>query len=383
MGVHSLFTPSLAVQRIVAHSQRPASRPGPGVISLSSGDPDFPTPEHIRRALAEAIDAGYTHYVDNQGDPELRAALAARVTQIAGRPFSATQVLITHGGSGAITAALLATVNPGDRVLIPEPTYSVYADTLRLIGAEPVFVSQTSDFHLDLDALEFAAPGATMVILCHPCNPTGTVYRRDELEALAALAARHQLLVLADEAYDHIVFDGVEFVSTLAIPGLAERLIYCQTFSKTYAMTGWRLGYLVAPEPIIAAAATVHRTLIGAMNAAVQRAGVAAITIPSDAPELMRREYQARRELVLELLADLPCISIRPPEGTFYAFVRYEADLHPSEVVAKALAMGVAIRSGTEYGPSGAGHVRLAFSTDRTQLTEALLRLRSLFASLA
>src|SRR5690606_967204 len=140
------------------------------------------------------------------------------------------------------------------------------------------FVSQTADFHLDLDALEAAAPGAVMVILCHPCNPTGTVYRRDELEALAELATRHGLLVLSDEAYDHIVFDGVEFVSTLAIPGLAERLIYCQTFSKTYAMTGWRLGYLVAPAAITAAAARIHRTLNGSMNAAIQRAGLAAVT---------------------------------------------------------------------------------------------------------
>lgn len=374
-----MFTPSDAVQRIVAHSQRPSARPGPDVISLASGDPDFETPEHIRRALAEAIEAGHTHYGHFQGDAELRNALSDRI----GHSFSANDVVITHGASGALAATILATVNPGDRVLLPEPTYSLYSDLIRLAAAEPVYIRQLDDFHLDLDALRGAAMGAKMLILCHPCNPTGVVYRREELEAVSNLAAEHDLLVLADEAYDHIVYDGVDFTSTLEIDELRDRLIYCQTFSKTYAMTGWRLGYIAAPTAIATAIATVHRSLNGPMNTALQRAALAAVTVQSDWPERMLAEYEARRELVYELLAGVPGIETRPPEGTFYAFVRYASDISSLEVAAAALERGVAVRAGSEYGPSGEGHIRIAFSTDRYRLREGMLQLRSLLLSLA
>lgn len=377
-----MFEPSLAVQRIVANSERPSGRPGPGVISLASGDPDFETPEYIRQALVDALASGHTHYADGQGDPELRAAVAANASETSGSRIGPEQVLVTHGGSAALTGAIVGLVNPGDRVLIPEPTYSLYADLTRMIGAEPVFIAQTADFHLDLDAIEAeAARGAKLLVLCHPCNPTGVIYRNEELRALGKMAHAHGFYVLADEAYDHIVFGGHPFTSTLAIAELRDRLIYCQTFSKTYAMTGWRLGYLIAPSALTAAAARIHRTLIGPMNSALQRAALVAVTTESDWPERMRVEYEARRELVMELMADVPGVSIRPPDGAFYAFIRYEGGTPPREVVAAALENGVAIRGGTEYGPTGAGHVRVAFSVDRKSLTDGLLRLRSVLAA--
>ena len=377
------FTPSEAVQRIARFSQRPPMRRQPGVIALTAGDPDFDTPDYIRRALIEAIEAGYTHYADGQGDPELRAALAEQVSRQAGAPYTPEQIQVTHGGSGALAASILAVVNPGDRVLLPEPTYSLYGDLVSFAGGQPVYVRQTADFRLDPDALRAAAPGAKLAILCHPCNPTGAVYTRAELDAFAAVAVEHDLLVLSDEAYDHLVYDGVEFVSTLAIEGLRDRLIYCQTFSKTYAMTGWRVGYVAAPAPIAMAAARVHRTFNGTMNAAVQRAALAAITTPSDWPERMRREYQARREMVLEYMAGAPGVEVRPPEGAFYAFVRCDTAPSSMAVVQAALERGVGIRSGAEYGPSGEGYVRLAYSTAREPLQEALLRLRDVFTDFA
>jgi aspartate aminotransferase len=379
-----VFEPSLAVQRNAASSERPAGRPGPGVISLASGDPDFATPDYIRQALIDALAAGYTHYADSQGDPELRAALASIASASAGTTITPEQVLVTHGGSAALTSAIVGVVNPGERVLIPEPTYSLYADLTRMVGAEPVFVPQTSDFHLDLDAIDAeAAKGAILLVVCHPCNPTGVIYRDDELQALGRLAGQYDFHVLADEAYDHIVFGGASFTSTLAIEELRERLIYCQTFSKTYAMTGWRLGYLIASAPVTAAAARIHRTLIGPMNSALQRAALAAVTTESDWPERMRVEYEARRELVMELMADVPGLSIRPPDGAFYAFIHYDGDTPPRDVVSAAMEQGVAIRGGTEYGPSGAGYVRIAFATDRKRLTDGLLRLRSVLTSLS
>ncbi len=379
-----MFKPSLAVQRIEATSQRPSRRPGPGVISLASGDPDFETPDYIRQALIDAISAGYSHYADGQGDPELRAALASLASSSAGTEIAANQVLVTHGGSAALTAAILGTVNPGERVLIPEPTYSLYADLTRMIGAEPIFIPQTPDFHLDLDAIEAeAAKGASLLVVCHPCNPTGVIYSNDELRALGRMAEKHDFLVLSDEAYEHIVFAGHPFTSTLAIDELRDRLIYCQTFSKTYAMTGWRVGYLIAAAPITAAAARIHRSLVGPMNSAVQRAALAAVTTESDWPERMRVEYEARREIVGKLLSDVPGVSVRLPDGAFYAFVKYEGNPTPLEVVEAAYDLGVAVRAGTEYGPSGDGYVRLAFATSREELTEGVMRLRSLLASLA
>ncbi|MBW3633443.1 MAG: aminotransferase class I/II-fold pyridoxal phosphate-dependent enzyme [Chloroflexi bacterium] len=373
--------PSLAVQRIASISRRPAVRPGPDVISLSSGDPNFETPAYIRQALIDAITEGYTHYTDNQGDPQLRAALAAQLSA-GGQSWTPAEVVVTHGGSGAVAASVISTINPGDRVLLPEPTYSLYADLVRFVDAEPIFVQQTADFHLDLDALAAVAPGASMIMLCHPNNPTGVVYSRSELEALAALAEAHDLLVLADEAYDHIVYPGVAFVSTLTIPALRPRLLYCQTFSKTYAMTGWRIGYLAAPEPIVKAAARIHRTFNGTMNAAVQRAALAAVTTPSDGPALRCAEFDRRRQLALDILAGVEGISVNAPDGAFYLFVKSLDGLSSHEMLMAADEFGVAIRAGNEYGPSGEGFVRIAFSSSVQEVQEGVTRLGHMFRTM-
>ena len=377
------YTPAHGVQRIYDSSQRPSSRPGPDVIALSSGDPDFDTPQHIRQALIDAIESGFTHYIEQQGDPELRAAIASVASKLTTTPVTEREVVVTHGGAGALTAGIFSVINPGDRVLIPEPTYSSYADLLRLIGAEPVFLAQTADFHLDLDRIRTEAPGARMIIICNPNNPTGVVYNRKELQEVAAIANEHDLYVMSDEAYEALVFDGVDFTSTLEIPELRDRLIYCQTFSKRYAMTGWRLGYLIAPADLATHAATVHRTLNGAGNAAVQRAAVAALTVPSDAPEQMRQEYQARREIVAELLAGTPGAEVREPDGSFYYFIKVSSPKAPEEILPVALDYGVAVREGTEYGPGGAGYFRITFATDRERLTEGVRRLRRMIESWA
>jgi aspartate aminotransferase len=353
------------------------------VIKLNEGDPDFETPQHVRSALFEAVEAGHTHYVDSMGDPELRAALAADLLRRTGVSYAPEQVLITHGGSGGLAATILATVDPGDRVVLPEPTYSLYADLVALAGGQPAFCRlRSDDFHLDLDAIERVARGAKLLVICNPSNPTGAVYRRDELENLANLAERHDLLVLSDEAYDHIVYDNFKFVSMLDLPALRDRLIYCQTFSKVLAMTGWRIGYLAAPQAVIEAAARMHRTLVGSLNAAVQRAALVAVSTPTDWPERMRQEYQHRRDLVIEMLDGVDGINVLPPEGTFYAFVGSTSGVTSARLTALALKHGVAVRSGAEFGPSGEGYIRLAFSTETSQLKEGLSRLRDMFTSL-
>jgi len=378
--------PSRMVQELRRRSLRPATRPGPELISLAAGDPDFATPEHISQALADALAAGATHYAHSQGDPELRAALAEHMTEIGGRRLSDTQVTITHGSTGGLAAAIFALVDAGTRVIVPEPSYSLYADLTWMAGGEVAFVRHQPDLHLDLDGIEEAAPEAKMVVICNPCNPTGAVYGQDELEDLAAIAQEHDLLVVADETYDRIVFDGAEFVSTLEIPALADRLLYVNTFSKTYAMTGWRIGWLAGPQEVVDAATTMHRAFNGPLNSAVQQAALAALTEPTDAPERMRREYQARRDIVGRMVANVPGLDLVEPQGTFYAFIRYgslEPEVPAVDVVARAFDQGVAVRPGSEFGPGGEGCVRVAFSTGRERLIEGMERLLGILEEIA
>ncbi len=363
------------VQELARRSQRPTTRPGPELISLAAGDPDFATPEHIVQALTDAVVAGATHYGQPQGDPELRMALAEQIGEVANRRHRPEDVLVTHGASAAIACLMMATVDPGARVIVPEPTYSLYADAAWMSGAEVSFVRHRPDLHLDLDAIAAAAPGARVVIICNPCNPTGIVYSRDELEALAEIAEEHNLLVVSDEAYDGIVFDGVLFTSALEITALADRLVYIQTFSKTYAMTGWRVGYLAGPPEVVQAVTRVHRAVNGPLNSAVQRAALVAVTEPTDEPERMRREYQARRGIVTRMVGGAPGLELAEPQGSFYAFIRYSAAVSSQEVVKRAMERGVAVRPGSEFGPGGEGYVRVAFSTGRELLIEGMERL--------
>jgi aspartate/methionine/tyrosine aminotransferase len=364
---------------LAQNSLRPSRSPAPGMIRLQVGDPDFATPEHIVKAMFEAVEAGLTHYANWEGDPELRAAIAREVSGLANRDIPINQVVITHGATAGIAASFLAAVEPGQRVLIPEPSYSFYADATRMARAEPVMVPPAPGFRLDLDALTAAAPGARMVVICNPCNPTGVVHTRAELESVVEIAERNDLLVVSDEAYSSIVFTGAEFVSALELPALHDRLIYLQTFSKKYAMTGFRIGYIVAPPAIAAAALTVHRMMTGAVNTFVQRAALTALTQPTDDPERMRREYELRRDLVAEILHGAPGLQMAAPEGAFYAFPFSTEGVRSDQLMARAYEKGVAVRSGREFGPSGEGAIRVSFATDRESLTEGLDRLRDIF----
>jgi aspartate aminotransferase len=369
--------PSAILQSLMSTERAASSKaPGPGIIQMQTGDPDFPTPAYIAEALTDAVERGYTHYGPFQGDPELRACIADQLAKRSGTSWSAADVLITTGGSGAAYSAMFAYLNPGDQVLIPDPNFSQYADVATMIGAEATYVQQTSDFHLDLDRLKAAAgPRAKMVILCNPSNPTGVVLYRAEIEALVAWCIEHDLWILADEAYDYLIYDGREHVSILDIPGVEDRILFCQTFSKTFAMTGWRLGYLAGKNGVAANGLAVHRTTANAANAAVQRAGLVALTTPSDAPAQMLAEYAYRRQMLDDILSRADGLSWRKPEGTFYAFIKYEADLPAREMAAFLLERGVALRSGTEFGPAGEGHVRLSFATSRENIQEGARRL--------
>ncbi len=368
--------PSALIRRLQGSERAGTTSPGPECILLDQGDPDFPTPPHIVEALNDAVERGYTHYPPYQGDVELRAALAVDLTGRSGVSWTADDVTITNGGSGAIYGGMVAYLNPGDQVLLPQPTFSLYGDVAASIGAEVTSVALTDDLHLDLDALRAAAGSrAKLVVLNNPCNPTGTVFRRDEIAELVRFCVERDLLLLVDEAYDRLLFDGREHVSALEFPEILDRLLFVHTFSKTYAMTGWRLGYLAARGGMAKNGMIVHRTAVGTVNAAVQRAGLVAITTPSEAADRMLEEYTHRRGLIDGLLRDAAGVSWRPPEGTFYAFVKYTAEVPAREMTALLRQRGVAVRSGTEFGPGGEGYVRLSFAASREAIREGVQRL--------
>jgi aspartate aminotransferase len=364
-------------------SRRPAGlASAANVVPLSMGEPDFDTPAPIVDAAVDALRAGYTHYADFNGDPDLRALIAEQAGATRGRAVDPADVLVTHGGTAAITAAVLATVDPDDRVLVPEPTYSLYVDAVNLAGGTPVYVPTPPDHHLDLDALATEIDCARMVVLCNPVNPTGVVYRADELRAVAELTAGSDTLVLVDEAYANLIYDDAEFTTALAVEHLLDRLVYVQTLSKTYAMTGWRIGYVVAPPSIAPAIQLAHRTMNSSLNSAVQRAAITALRAGADLSKEMLTTYAERRDYVMGRLAGMPGVSAVRPDGAFYVLVRYPGD-RPSEEVTRRLAdAGVAVRAGREYGPGGEGHVRLSFAADLPVLAEGLDRMAAVFAEL-
>ncbi|WP_031466203.1 pyridoxal phosphate-dependent aminotransferase [Sciscionella sediminilitoris] len=369
------FEPAAAVTRVARHSLRPNLAGASGnAVSLAIGEPDFDTPDVIVESAIEALRGAETHYANQNGLPELREAVAGALSRIAGDPFTADQVLITHGATAALAAAVLGIVDPGDRVVIPEPCYSLYPDLVRLAGGEPVPVAPAADFHWDLDALREAVRGARLVVFANPANPTGVVHREEELRALGEFLAGTGTLVLADEAYDAIVYPPNRFHSALSIESLRDRVVYAQTLSKTYAMTGWRVGYLGGPAEVVQAASRIHRTVNGSLNTAVQRAACTALANGPVLAEPMLAEYRERRTALCERLTEIPGLSANPPEGTFYLFARYAPGVSSVEFAARLRESGVLVRPGSEYGASGEGHVRFSFATGTDRIHLAMDR---------
>ncbi|RAX14925.1 aminotransferase class I/II-fold pyridoxal phosphate-dependent enzyme [Pseudarthrobacter sp. AG30] len=357
-----LYSPARTAATVSDNSLRPVTGVVPeGLVSLGIGEPDFPTPTSIVDAMCSALQAGYTNYGDFNGDPELRELIAHRTTQQTGAAISSNDVLITHGGSSAITATLMATVNPGDQVVIPEPTYSLYADIVRLIGAIPVFVPLTPQHQLDVEKVATAAKSARLLVLCNPGNPTGVILRKESLERLGRALEGTGCLVLADEAYADFDYNST-FVPCLAVPEIRERIVLCQTLSKTYSMTGWRVGYVIAPPGISGWIRQVHRGMNGSINAAVQRAAIVALTLgPSQVAEQIR-EYRKRKDYVLDRLRRIPGLRWVDPEGAFYVLVYYSDPVSSLDMVQRLRDHGVLVRAGNEYGPSGEGSIRLSFA---------------------
>jgi len=359
---------------------------GRRVLHLEIGEPDFPTPPHVVEAGIRALRDGHTRYGPPPGLPALREAICERMLAERGVRSTPDEVVVTPGAKPILFLALLATVGPGDEVLVPDPGFPIYESVVRFAGARvvPVPVREESDFSFDVDAAErLVTPRTRMLIFNSPANPTGGATTPGDLERIAALAERHDLWVIADEIYARISY-GETHQSMAALPGMRERVILSDGFSKAYAMTGWRLGFGVVPRRL---AEPITRLVINSNSctaAFVQLAGLAALRGPQDAVDRMVAEFRRRRDLVVSGLRGIPGLRCAEPRGAFYAFpdvrgLRISADELASRLLEEH---GVATLSGTAFGPGGDGHLRISYVSAPEVLQEALERIRTAVAEL-
>ena len=351
------------------------------VISLSIGEPDFTTPEPIVRAAIESLEAGETHYTSNGGMPELRRAVSARLEELYGVTYDpVSEILITVGASEAMDAAVRAIVDPGDEVIYHEPSFVAYAPLISFAGGVPVAVPtvEANSFEVTAAQIEAAVtPRTKALFLAYPSNPTGAVLDAHELADIAAVAERHDLVVITDEIYDRLTYGGHRHVAFSAIPGARERTVLIGGFSKSYAMTGWRIGFVAASRDVMTGIAKVHQYGIMCAPTSAQFAALEALRSGDAYLADMLAEYDRRRRLMTDRFNEigLRCFE---PRGAFYCFPRVADVGLSSEEFAERLLMEerVAVVPGDAFGPSGQGYVRACYATAYEGIVEAMDRIQ-------
>ncbi len=352
---------------------------GRSVIHLEIGEPDFDTPAHIVDAGVAALRSGETHYTPAAGIPELRQAIADYISRTRGIEVGPERVVVTPGGKPVMFFTILALAGPGDEVIYPDPGFPIYHSVINFAGATPVPLKlrEEKDFGFDAAELESLVSDRTkLVIINSPHNPTGGIIGDPELETLARLANQHGFMVLSDEIYTRMVYEGAS-TSVATLPGMLDRTIILDGFSKTYAMTGWRLGYGIMPQFL---AEQVTRLVINCNSCTPgfsQRAAIAALTGPQDAVDEMLVEFRRRRDAIVNGLNEIPGISCRTPAGAFYVFPNITELGRPADEVANLLLDegGVALLSGTAFGKAGEGYLRLSYANSLANIEEALDRI--------
>ena len=315
----------LAPSATLAMSQKSSEMKAQGidVINMSVGEPDFNTPDHIKEAAKKAIDENYSRYSPVPGYPELRKAIVAKLKNENGLEYGINEILVSNGAKQSVCNTVMALCNDGDEVIIPAPYWVSYPQMAKLAGAEPVIVNAgfEQNFKMTPEQLEAAiTPKTRMLILCSPSNPTGSVYSQEELDALAKVILSHEeLYVLADEIYEHINYVG-KHASIAKAEGMRERTIIVNGVSKAYAMTGWRIGYIAAPEWIVKGCNKLQGQYTSGPCSVSQKAAEAAYTMDQTYVETMRQAFQRRRDLIVELAKDIPGLEVNVPEGAFYLF---------------------------------------------------------------
>ena len=359
------------------------------LIHLELGQPVHDTPDIIKDATIDALRAGKVHYSDLRGNADLRGALARKVETQNAIVATPEQILVTNGLTQGSFAALFSIIDPGDEVILLEPYYPQHIGKIELSGGVVIRapLDASNGYSINAASIETCiSPRTKAIVLINPCNPTGRVYTRNELSDLAQLAIRHDLLVIADEVYEQIVFDNAKHISIASLPGMAERTITLFAFTKAYAMDGWRIGYAVASPALIDAMATVTANEVTHVNNFIQYGALAAVEKGQDALAAMLSEDKRRRDLTVHTLNQCPGVSCTLPEGTIYAFADISATRIPSQEIAEALLRdeGVVVEAGSFYGPAGEGHIRICFGAETAErLEEALMRIRRFFNVLA
>ena len=367
----------------VSDRARELQQQGVRVVKLGGGDPDFNTPPHIAAAAAAAIGQGFTHYVASRGIPELRKAIAAKFERDNGLAYDPdSEVIVTAGGKLALYIALAAMVEPGDEVLIFDPAWVSYEPMIRMLDGVPVAVPlrPEDNFVLDPDALtKRITPRTRAMILNSPNNPTGRVLTAEELAAVAAAAREHAIWVLSDEIYEPIVYDGHRHISLASLPGMRDLTVTTNGMSKTYAMTGWRLGYLGAPAALCEQILKVQQHIVTCAPSFTQAAGVAALQGPQACVAEMVAEYDRRRRFMTEALNAIPGVRCPLPEGAFYLFPSVAYRGMDSNALARFLIeeAHVAVTPGAAFGRTAAHNIRLTFATSMTNLRLAADRLKA------
>ena len=381
---------------LAAQRAREMKAAGADIVSLTTGEPDFPTPDHITEAAFRAARAGQTKYTTVSGTPELKAAIIEKFRRENGLDYGPQNIIVGNGGKHVLFNALMATVEAGVEVVVPAPYWISYPEIVQLAGGTPVIVAcgEATRFKLTAEALAAAiTPSTRWLILNSPSNPSGAVYSEAELAALGEVLLRHpQVAVLSDDMYEHILFDGRRFATMAQVcPALKERTLTLNGVSKTYAMTGWRLGYAGGPPELIREMIKMLSQSTAAPSAISQAAAVAALNGPQDYVAQNSASFEARRDLAVGMLNQAKGLSCRSPEGAFYAFPSCAALIGRStpkgrvletdkDVVEYLLECGVAAVQGGAYGLSP--HFRISFATSPANITEACQRIQRACAAL-
>jgi aspartate aminotransferase len=358
---------------------------GSDVISFTLGEPDFPTPKYIIDEAIKALNEGFTHYTPSLGIPELREAIAEKTNRQNNIPCGSQNVIVTPT-KYAVYLGIMSTINEGEEVIIPDPCWVTYEPCVKLAGGKPISVETTEEdnYCLTQEELESAVTSKTkMIILNTPSNPTGGVYSLSQLQMIAEFAKRNDLIVLSDEVYENLVYDG-KHVSIGALDGMNQKTITVNGFSKAYAMTGWRLGWAVAPKEIVDAMNKIQQHTLTCVNSFAQRAGVVALRGDQTSVANMVDEFNRRREMTWEGIQKIKGISCKKPGGAFYLFPSFEYNMNSIEFSKFLLEKArVAVTPGSAFGKSGERHVRISYSTSRQNILEGLKRIKEAVSELS
>lgn len=373
--------------RVMMERANRMQREGVDVIHMEIGRPDFDTPEVIKEALYESVRKGNVFYTSNYGTPELRKAICDKLQRDNGITYTPDEILVTIGVGEGTYAAVAAFLNEGDEVLVPDPVWLNYIHVPNFFGAKPVTYSlkEGNDYQLDLEEIEGLITDKTrMLVMNTPSNPTGAVQKRETLEKLAKIVEKHNLIVVSDEIYEKLVYGGAQHVSFASLPGMKERTITLNGFSKCYSMTGWRLGYAAAPVEFIQAMVRVHQYINTCASSFVQEAAITALEKGEPDVQRMVAEYQRRRDCAVAAINSIDGLSCKMPEGAFYIFVNIkELGISSREMADYLLDKAhIATVPGSAFGPQGEGYIRISYACSYERIVEAMERLKKAVAQL-